>query len=105
MKKFMLGCRVSFEAYAKSVREKVTKCSLKTAEVLLDIGCILMDMCLPKFNICQSTVAPESQSIITLDVVIFFRKKHLSDVRSEIHLHLQIQFYNLFYVSVHIGPF
>ena len=27
-----------FEAYAKNVREKGTKCSLKTAEVLLDVG-------------------------------------------------------------------
>ena len=36
MKKFMLGCRSSFEAYAKNVREKTTKCSLKTIEVLLD---------------------------------------------------------------------
>ena len=36
MKKFMLGCRFSFEAYAKDVREKMTKCSLKTTEVLLD---------------------------------------------------------------------
>ena len=37
MKKFMLGCRLSFEAYAKIVREKATKCSLKTTEVLLDV--------------------------------------------------------------------
>ena len=36
MKKFTLGCRFSFEAYAKDVREKMTKCSLKTTEVLLD---------------------------------------------------------------------
>ena len=33
---FMLGCRFSFEAYAKNVREKVTKFSLETTEVLLD---------------------------------------------------------------------
>ena len=32
----MLGCRFSFEAYAVNVREKTTKCSLKTAEVLSD---------------------------------------------------------------------
>ena len=39
----MLGCmlvyvryvRFSFEAYAKSVREKATKCSLKTTDILL----------------------------------------------------------------------
>ena len=36
MKKLMLGYRFSFEAYAKSVREKATRCSLKTTEVLLD---------------------------------------------------------------------
>ena len=35
MKKFMLDCRCTFETYAKNVREKPTKCSLKTAEILL----------------------------------------------------------------------
>ena len=33
----MLGCRFSFEPYAENIREKVTKCSLKTTEVLLDV--------------------------------------------------------------------
>ena len=32
----MLGCRFSFKVYAKNVKEKATKYSLKTAEVLLD---------------------------------------------------------------------
>ena len=32
----MLGCKFSFKTYAKNVREKATKCSLKTTEVLLD---------------------------------------------------------------------
>ena len=32
----MIGCRFSFEAYAKNIQEKATKCSLKTTEVLLD---------------------------------------------------------------------
>ena len=32
----MLGCRFSFEAYTNNVREKATKCSLKTTEVVLD---------------------------------------------------------------------
>ena len=32
----MLGCRFSFESYAKIVREKATKCSLKATEILLD---------------------------------------------------------------------
>ena len=30
----MLGCRFNFEEYAKNVREKATKCSLKTAGIL-----------------------------------------------------------------------
>ena len=33
---FILGCRFTFKAYAKNVREETSKCSLKTAEVLLD---------------------------------------------------------------------
>ena len=37
MKKFMLGCRFSFDAYAKNVREKLTNCSFKITEVLLDL--------------------------------------------------------------------
>ena len=32
----MLGRRFSFEVYAKDVREKTSKCSLKTTEVALD---------------------------------------------------------------------
>ena len=32
----MLGLRFSFEAYAKNVREKATKCPLKTTKILLD---------------------------------------------------------------------
>ena len=36
MKKFMLGCRFSFQACAKIVREKATKYSLKTTKVLLN---------------------------------------------------------------------
>ena len=34
--KFMLCCRFSFEAYAKNIREKATKCSWNTTEILLD---------------------------------------------------------------------
>ena len=33
----MLGCRFGFEEYAKNVKEKATKCSLKTTEILLDV--------------------------------------------------------------------
>ena len=32
----MLGCRFSFKAFVKNVRENVNMCSLKTNEVLLD---------------------------------------------------------------------
>ena len=32
----MLGRRFNFEVYAKNVREKTYKCSLKTTEVVLD---------------------------------------------------------------------
>ena len=31
----MLGCRFSFEVYSKNVREKATKCSLKSTDALL----------------------------------------------------------------------
>ena len=31
-----ISCCLSFDAYAKNVRKKVTKCSLKTTEVLLN---------------------------------------------------------------------
>ena len=33
----MLGGRINFKAYAKNVRGKTTKCSLKTTEVLLHV--------------------------------------------------------------------
>ena len=36
MKKFMMGCRFNFKACARNIREKTTKCSLKTTEVLID---------------------------------------------------------------------
>ena len=36
MKKFKLGCRLSFETYGKNVKEKGNKFSLKTNEVLMD---------------------------------------------------------------------
>ena len=50
----MLGCRFSFKACAKNIQGKATKCSLKTAEVLLDADGHL----LPKFDIDPGTVAP-----------------------------------------------
>ena len=36
MNNFTWRYRFSFEAYAENVRKKATKCSLTTAEVLLD---------------------------------------------------------------------
>ena len=50
---FMLGCSFTFEAYAKDVREKATKCSLKSTGVYW----MLMDMCLPMFDLYQGMVA------------------------------------------------
>ena len=32
----MSGCRFSLKAYAKNVKEKTTKCSLKAIDMLLD---------------------------------------------------------------------
>ena len=62
----MLGCRFSFEAYTKNVREKASKCSLKTTD------CVLMEMWLPKFDIYQGTVALNCfKSHNTLDVLFF----------------------------------
>ena len=34
--KFMSGCKLGFKAYAKNVKEKTTKCSLKATDMLLD---------------------------------------------------------------------
>ena len=45
--KFMLGFRFSFEAYAKNVREKAAKCSLKQVRFYR----MLTNICLPKFDI------------------------------------------------------
>ena len=39
----MLGCRFNFKAYAKSIREKVTKHYLKSIEVLLDADGHVLD--------------------------------------------------------------
>ena len=35
--KFILGCRFTFKAYAKNVREKTAKYILKTTEILMDV--------------------------------------------------------------------
>ena len=79
----MLGCRFSFEADAKNVREKAFQCSLKTTEVLFyPDGHVLI-----KFDIYQGTVAPNFfKSHTNSWYPDFFQEKVLSDVRSEIHV-------------------
>ena len=47
---------------------------------------MLMDICAPKFDNYQSTVSPNFFKRRTLLMSLFFSKKTLSDVRSEIHL-------------------
>ena len=32
----MLGCRFTFKAYAKNIRDKATNCPLKATEILLN---------------------------------------------------------------------
>ena len=44
---------------------------------------MLMDMCVPKFDIYQGIVLRATRS---LDVLIFFKKNVSSDGRTEIHL-------------------
>ena len=79
----VLGCSFTFEAYAKDVREKATKCSLKSTGVYW----MLMDMCLPMFDLYQGVVAPNCfKSHTNSSCLDFFPKIVLSDVRSEIHL-------------------
>ena len=63
--KFILGYTFTFKAYAKNVREKTTKCSLKT-------------------DIYQSTVAPNCfKNTETLDYLISFKKNFclMSDLK------------------------
>ena len=77
----MLDCRFSFEAFAKNVREKATKCSLKTTRFYW----MLMDMCLLKCDIYHGAVAPNCFKSHTNSRCSYFcQKKVLSDVRSEI---------------------
>ena len=48
---------------------------------------MLMDMCLPKFDIYQTTLAPNCfKSHTNSRCPDFFQKRFLSDVRSEINL-------------------
>ena len=49
----MLDCRFSFGAYAENLREKATKCLLKTTEILLNA--MYIPKYLPKFDIYQGS--------------------------------------------------
>ena len=53
----MLSCRYRFQAYAKNVRQKTTKWSSKTTEVLLDTGGHVLTK-FDKFDIYESTIVP-----------------------------------------------
>ena len=66
----ILGCRFTFKAYAKNVREKTTKCSLKTA---IEFYWMLMDMWLPVVTKVRylHIVLRATQ---TIDVLISFKK-------------------------------
>ena len=85
----MLGCRFSFNAYAKNVREQATKCSLKTTG---SIGCwwtctYLNFLDLRKFDIYQVTVAPNCFKRQTNSwCPTFFKKQNLSYAWSKNHL-------------------
>ena len=81
----MLGCRFSIAANVKSVREKATEYLLKTTEVLLDADGYVLT---PTFDIYQGTVAPNCLMCANSKLLIslFFSKKVLSEVRSEIQL-------------------
>ena len=72
----MLGYKFSFETYVKNVREKATKCSLKTTSRFYSM---LMDIDLPKFDIYQGTVAPYClKSHTNFCCCAYFQKKVLS---------------------------
>ena len=71
MKRFMVGCRFSFEAYVKNIREKVTKRFLKTTEILLDAD---------EHVLCLIFIKVQNLHIVlrakqTLYVLIFFQKR------------------------------
>ena len=79
----MLGFRFSFEAYGKTYKRR----QLSALWKLQRFYWILMDMCLPKFNIYQRTAAPNCfKSYINSRCPEFFQKKVVSDVWPEIHL-------------------
>ena len=75
---------MSLETYAKNVRLKTTKCSLKTWFYWM-----LMDMCcLPKCDIYIGTIASNRFKSHTKLLIFFSKKRNVSqsNVRAEIHL-------------------
>ena len=62
MKMFTLGYMFSFETYVKNVRDKATKCSLKTT---WRFYWMLMDINLPKFDIYQGAAASNCLKSLT----------------------------------------
>ena len=53
--KFILGCRFTFKAYAKNIKDKMTKYSLETGVVLFDADGHVLSLIFIKD---QGTVAP-----------------------------------------------
>ena len=75
-----VSCRFSFETYAKIMKQKATKCSLKTTEVVLDVDgtCAYLSLIFIKVSCFKSHTNSWCHN--------FFQKKVLSNFRSEIHL-------------------
>ena len=87
MKKYMLSHRFSFEAHAKNLWEKASKCSWNT----INITKILLDTdghVLSKFDIYQGKVVPNcfKGHAKSWCPQFFQEKSFASDIRSEIHL-------------------
>ena len=67
----MFACRFIFEAYAKNVREKTTKCSYWCS-----VGCWWTCWCLPEFDAYQGAAAPSYFKSHTYSwCPYFFQKK------------------------------
>ena len=83
MKRFMLGCRFSFKAYAKKVKEEATKCSLKFTKVLLDAD-VRNIARYPKFDIYQGTRALDffSKRKFFLNFAMSYIRSFLADTLS-----------------------
>ena len=79
----LLGTATRLKTWEKRLRERGTKCSLKTTEVYW----MFKEMCLPRFYIYQVTVTPNCLKSHTNSwCPDFFPKKVLSDVRMKFTL-------------------